>query len=229
MIDLRTIFMVLGCIAFSGLIVAELYSGSDDPLAITSVGSTRHDSPPLPQVRSARTGDPLAVSLARPLFSATRRPSSGPAEPTPGDLGGNRLAGIVIEPDRRLAIFVVTGGKPLTLAEGESVNGWQIENITPSEVSLIGRGGTKTLQPTLDPNPPPRALLARATAVPQPAGPSGQAPVPGSRPGTPPVAQAPVPPRPLPHVSRGQATGVPQTVPVPAPGPRVVTSPGQGR
>jgi hypothetical protein len=227
MIDMRTILLVLGCIAFSGLIVAEFYGGSDDPSAITAVGSTHNDAAPLlPQIRPTGTDDPLAVSLARPLFSATRRPSIGPAEPA-ADLAGNRLAGIVIEPDRRLAIFAVTGGKPLTLAEGESVNGWQIESITPSEVSLIGRGGAKTLQPTLDPNPPPPRPLARAAAAPQPAGSPGQAPVPGSRLGAPPAVQVPGPPRPIAHVGRGQASTMPQTVP--APGPRIVMPPGQAR
>jgi hypothetical protein len=58
-----------------------------------------------------------------------------------------RLAGIITAPDRRLAIFAVAGGKPLALAEGQTVSGWQIESIMPRQVSLSAFGGRRTLQP----------------------------------------------------------------------------------
>ncbi|HVB18132.1 MAG TPA: hypothetical protein VNF04_16470 [Stellaceae bacterium] len=140
-----------------------------------------------PIVRQARrisAQDLLTAALARPLFSPTRRPpvAEGPVD---FDLSDKRLAGIVIEAGRRLAIFAVTGAKPLTLSEGEIVNGWEIENITPQEVSLRGPAGTRTLQPKPDgrlirraPSPPfvnpgrrlPRQLTA---APPLPAGRAG--------------------------------------------------------
>ena len=58
-----------------------------------------------------------------------------------------RLAGIVTTPGQRFAIFAVTDGKPLALAEGQTVSGWQIESITPRQVSLSAVGGMMTLQP----------------------------------------------------------------------------------
>jgi general secretion pathway protein N len=86
-----------------------------------------------------------------------------------------RLTGIVTEPDHHLAIFAVNGAKPLRVTEGEAVSGWRIESITPREVSLSGPGGTKTLEPKLDPNlvqqappAPPANPAARQPAQPQP-------------------------------------------------------------
>ena len=79
-----------------------------------------------------------------------------------------RLTGIVTEPEHHVAIFAVNGAKPLRLTEGEAVSGWRIESITPREVSLSGPGGTKTLEPKLDPNlvqqPPPQPPAANPAA-----------------------------------------------------------------
>jgi general secretion pathway protein N len=103
-----------------------------------------------------------------------------------------RLTGIVTEPEHHVAIFAVNGAKPLRLTEGEAVSGWRIESITPREVSLSGPGGTKTLEPKLDPNlaqqpapiPPPNPG-ARLPAQPAPV---ANAP---PRPGVPPGLAAP--------------------------------------
>ena len=95
----------------------------------------------------------LATVLARPLFNPSRRPSDKADTGTgAAGLGDSRLTGIVTEPKRRIAIFVVTGGKPLIVGEGENVNGWRIDSITPQEVSLSGPDGTKTLTPKSDPS-----------------------------------------------------------------------------
>ena len=142
------------------------------------------------------------MALARPLFSSTRRPPQAAANDsaTNSDLADMRLTGIVTEPDHHLAIFAVNGAtKPLRLSEGEAVSGWRIESITPHEVSLSGPGGTKTLEPKLDPN-----LVQQAPPVPaanlgarQPAQPAPVANVP-PRPGIPPRLPVRPPLRPLP-------------------------------
>ena len=108
-------------------------------------GNQRHPDP-------QQTAKDVATSLARPLFSPTRRPreaakSVGATDPELSDV---RLAGIVIQPDRRLAIFAVAGAKPRTLLLGEALNGWKIDSISPEEVALSGPGGTRTLQPKID-------------------------------------------------------------------------------
>ena len=114
---------------------------------------------PTTRRQNPRPEELVATALARPLFSSTRRPpqdASGGAA-ADSDLSDARLTGIVTTPRHRIAIFAVSGDKPLKVAEGDAVSGWRIESITPREVSLSGPSGTKTLQPKLDPNlvPPP--------------------------------------------------------------------------
>ena len=166
-------------------------------------GNQRHPDP-------QQTAKDVATSLARPLFSPSRRPpetvkSEGPADPELSDV---RLTGIVIEPDRRLAIFAVAGAKPRTLLLGEALNGWKIDSISPEEVALSGPGGTRTLQPEGDATLVRQARLPAAPAQPPPAAPPGQAPAPpqaGVAPPGRPQPQAAVPPAP----ARAGATGQP--------------------
>jgi hypothetical protein len=91
-------------------------------------------------------------------------PSDNAADPRLPDV---RLTGIVIERDRRIAIFDVTGTRPLVLSEGEALKDWRLDNISPQRVSLSGPAGTMTLEPKADPNlirpPPPAAAAATAS------------------------------------------------------------------
>jgi len=91
-----------------------------------------------------------------------------PAGNLTADLGLERLrlAGIITAPGRRLAIFADTDGKPLAVAEGQSVKGWQIESITPRRVSLSAAGGIVNLRPqsssaSADPAAPPKLTFDR--------------------------------------------------------------------
>jgi len=148
---------------------------------------------------STRLDELLAMALARPLFSSTRRPpQSAPSDNvTSADLADMRLTGIVTEPEHHVAIFAVNGAKPLRVTEGEAVSGWRIESITPREVSLSGPGGTKTLEPKLDPNlvQQPGSIPAVNPGARLPAQPAPVANVP-PRPGVPPGLPAPPPVRP---------------------------------
>jgi hypothetical protein len=133
----------------------------------------------------------LTAILARPLFSPTRRPSgkSDDAGAAAG-LGDSRLTGIVTVPHRRIAIFAVANGRPLVVGEGDNVQGWRIDSITPEEVSLTGPDGSKTLQPKSDPNLAVQlrrtvpAMVPARTLMPQLPRPLGPVP-PIMRPGVP--------------------------------------------
>jgi hypothetical protein len=57
-----------------------------------------------------------------------------------------RLTGIAIDRDRRIAIFAVTGTRPLLLSEGETLKDWRLDSISPQKVSLSGPAGTITLE-----------------------------------------------------------------------------------
>jgi hypothetical protein len=112
---------------------------------------------------------PLATILARPLFSPGRRPphSNAGNDADNAGIGDARLAGIVVAPGHRFAIFAPTGAKPLVVTEGETISGWRVDSISPSEVSLTGPDGTKTVQPKFDPNlaPPPEPPSPAAPVV----------------------------------------------------------------
>jgi general secretion pathway protein N len=199
MIDRLVIYLLLaGCLIFGAIVFVELEPAANDA-ALTELPQRPDAAAAAPRASNARLDELLAIALARPLFSSTRRPPQGAANDgaSGSDLADTRLTGIVTEPGHHVAIFAVNGAKPLTLTEGEDVNGWRIENITPREVSLSGPGGTKTLEPKVDPNlvsqPGPTPAVnpaARLLAQPPPAAALL------ARPGVPPAIPGPLPPRP---------------------------------
>jgi len=193
MIDRLVIYLLLaGCLIFGAVVLLELEPTATDTAAPNEVPRRADAASAVRRQPSTRLDELLAMALARPLFSSTRRPpQSAPSDNvTSADLADMRLTGIVTEPDHHVAIFAVNGAKPLRVTEGEAVSGWRIESITPREVSLSGPGGTKTLEPKLDPN-----------LVQQPGS------IPAVNPGARLPAQANVPPRP----------GVPPGLPAPPP------------
>jgi hypothetical protein len=204
MIDrLALILLLAGSMLFGAIFAAELTAPSA-PAEIAVAASTapvHGNTPPssVTSVANVRPDSMVAEILARPLFSATRRPPPQSDSPT-GDsaLSDTRLTGIVTEPGYRFAIFAPNGAKALIVREGDTVSGWRVENITPSEVSLTGPEGTKTLQPKNDPNlvrasppmaaPPAPLPPTRAAAVAAPSRPGFPAPFPNRpplRPGQP--------------------------------------------
>jgi general secretion pathway protein N len=199
MIDRLVIYLLLaGCLIFGAIVFVELKTAANDA-ALTELPQRPDAAAAVPRAPNARLDELLATALARPLFSSTRRPPQGAANDgaSGSDLADTRLTGIVTEPGHHVAIFAVNGAKPLTLTEGEDVNGWRIENITPREVSLSGPGGTKTLEPKVDPNlvPQPGQTPAVNPAARLLAQPTPAAALP-PRPGVPPVIPGPLPPRP---------------------------------
>jgi general secretion pathway protein N len=185
---LVTYLLLAGCLIFGALVFVELRPGAGEQGAPGEVSQHADTTSTTRRQPSTRLDELLALALARPLFSSNRRPPQSAANDSvaTADLANMRLTGIVTEPSHHLAIFAVNGEtKPLKLTEGEDVSGWRIESITPREVSLSGPGGTKTLEPKLDPN------LVAPTA-PAPAPPANPAARPPSRP----APAANLPPRP---------------------------------
>ena len=205
MIDRLVIYLLAGCLIFGTVVLLELKPSATDTAAPNEIPRRTETPSAVRRQPSTRLEELLAMALARPLFSSTRRPPQSAANDSDAssDLADIRLTGIVTEPYHRVAIFAVKGAKPLRLTEGEAVSGWQVESITPREVSLSGPGGTKTLEPKLDPNlvqpaaptvaanpaarlptPPPTANPAARLPV-QPAPAAVAPPRPGVPPGSP--------------------------------------------
>jgi hypothetical protein len=169
MIDPRVGALAAGCALFAGVILAEVYRESSAEPSMVNAAPRTNDAAAAAHLPGAPSADSIATSLARPLFSPTRRPAEiAQSGPVTSELTDKRLAGIVVEPERRLAIFAVAGGKPVTVTEGEEIGGWQILTITAKEISVRGPGGTKTLQPKIDPSAtaPVRTPLASASQAP---------------------------------------------------------------
>ena len=200
----RLVLLLLagGCLLFGAILIMELApAGAED--AVVAQAARSDAASPATRRQNARSDELLASALARPLFSSTRRPpQDAPSGAAADDLTDARLTGIVTTPGHRIAIFAVSGDKPLKVAEGDAVSGWRIESITPREVSLSGPTGGKTLQPKLDP-----------TLAPTP----GQPPIgqPGGR--VPPAPAAGRPRLPVPGASPAVALP-PQGLPVNSPG-----------
>lgn len=138
---------------------------SPNPPANTRVNAAPVRTPGLEQDVDRDRAWVTAI-LARPLFSPDRRPARvGPARATAGAVVP-RVAGIVIDGPRRSVIFAAPteGAHPITLLEGNEVNGFRIRSIEDNQVTILGADGLHILRPTFDPRPlPPRSAVPTPT------------------------------------------------------------------
>jgi len=153
MIDRLAIALLLaGCAVFATIFFAQIGSGEHQESTATQVLALPSDGAAIHQQQAPQLEELVAAALTRPLFDPTRRPRE-PAESNSAIRAGlvdTRLTGILTTPDQRVAIFAVTGARPLVLTEGETLGGWRLDSITPLQVSLSSLGDTKILQPEVD-------------------------------------------------------------------------------
>jgi hypothetical protein len=243
MIDPRSLLLIAGCLGFGALLIGQLYGEADSDVSAPPVAAApKANVRATPRLQRAAPDELVSAVLARPLFNPTRRPPETVQTASSG-LADKRLAGIVIEPDRRLAIFAVTGAKPITVGEGDTVDTWRIETITASEILLVGPNGSRTLQPM----PDPAAAQARAArgnpATPAPAQPqapassaappaqaapaqsprAGRPPASAGRAGAPPAVPGGAAPNPTGSGVRNRATPVQSGSAIPQPDPAAQT------
>ena len=215
MIDRVLVLSLAGSTLFGALLLLEWDSGQPADESPVAIASPRPAETTPRRIQNPRVEELVATTLSRPLFSSTRRPRdraiAGQAADPEFQL---RLSGIVIEPERRIAIFARTGAKPLVRSEGETLDEWRLDSISPREVTLTGPTGSTTLQPKTDPNiarPAPPQAQPQPQAQAQAGRPAVNLPRPPVVPGRP-GAPAPVaiPPR--------AAQNPPVRAPNPAPG-----------
>ncbi len=228
MIDRVLVRLLAGCALFGGVIAVELAAPDAEVATTGSVAREPHPVAAPARVQGPRADELLTTILGRPLFSPTRQPPARPDQPTDAGLADVRLTGIVIEPDRHLAIFAMPGAKPIVRSEGGTVNDWRIDNIALDAVVLSGPTGSTTLQPKIDasltrraPAPPPRlpavtppagaaAPKPTASAAPAVMKPPGPAKRPGIAMPTPPGMRPPKP-------ALAPAAAAPEAPPQPRP------------
>jgi hypothetical protein len=182
MIDRLTAVCLVGSAFLAGILLPEFRSGVAEPTAL-SEPSAKSAGPTTTLMNEPAIKQLVATTLARPLFSATRRPPESEQGAHPDTLLNDlRLTGILVTPDQQVAIFAKAGEKPLVRSEGEMISDRKIDNIAAQSVSLSGPSGTTTLEPRPDPN------LVRVQ--PSAAKPAMPLPAPAAKPATPSPAPA---------------------------------------
>ena len=210
--DRTLIALLAACMLFAGVITLELQPSNSEEPSVTAPAETPR--PPPSPAELPRIDGLIAAARERPLFSATRRPAekASPGSAADPDLSDVRLAGIIVEPERHMAIFAVSGAKPVVRLEGENVKEWRLDSISPGEVSLSGPGGVRTLSPKADPHLVRQALPILAA----PAAPGTPAARAGANAGAPQAAPAGRPP--FPAATTAQPVPVPPAQPQAAAG-----------
>lgn len=183
-----------------GVLASEYHSAvsRETPLAVPTnhaalSGASPAARPVTVEDGAAQAGadDWVRTTLARPIFSPSRRPtavaSTGPRQP--------RLAGIIIGPSGARAIFAGDDdSRGIVAAVGQQAGDWRVLAIDAASVRVVGPGGLRTLRPLRDPNahaddapaaqalPPHPSILDLLRSRPLQIGPpDGSTPLPGLR------------------------------------------------
>ncbi len=102
-----------------------------------------------PAIPPARAAESFTDMIERPLFTASRRPAPAAAEPDAGDLllGRYRLSGVVVTPTRRIVLLrEADSGKTLRVAQGESVGGWLVADVTRARIVLESKDDRRVIR-----------------------------------------------------------------------------------
>jgi len=146
------------CVLLIGTIALELPGiVADDGAMIASIP---RPPPALPRPAAvpplARGGQEELVKdiLARPLFTAARRPAAVVARSAAAPANLPRLAGILVNGGSRSVIFAAAeGGRPVVAQEGARVGVYTVQSIEAGQVTLSGPSGAQVLRPSFDPRP----------------------------------------------------------------------------
>ena len=127
-------------------------------------------APPGPVHVAAASAEPVAdwvaTALSRPLFNIDRRPvaPAAAASATTGPQALPRLAGIIVSPSGRSAIFA---GNPdqspehsVVVVEGAAIGPWRVVTIRSDAVDVNGPQGERTVKPNYSVDPPPTGPAA---------------------------------------------------------------------
>lgn len=155
---------------------------------VTAAPADKHNAAvdPAPQAIAppeAALDDSIHTILERPLFAPDRRAiaeqaagEQQAAAPTPPPLP-DRLAGVMLGPDEREALFSSPGQKPVAVAVGGAIGGWTVSTIELDRVVLTSAFGERVLAPAHDghidaaavPRVPAPPALPAAQSSPPPA------------------------------------------------------------
>jgi hypothetical protein len=149
--------------ALAAVIALEVSSPPADDVA-RSLTHTAATVAPTSSAITDHTNNSVATVLARPLFSPDRRPAADAVTVASSRTvpGLPRLAGILVGPFGRSAIFATNGAKPIVVQEGERVAAYTIKSIEATQVRLLGPEGAQVLYPSFEPAAAPARRPAQA-------------------------------------------------------------------
>ena len=141
---------------FAAVIIAEIANPTNDAAAPSVArNATVEDADAV--LQSQVDVDALSETItARPLFTPGRRPPQpkqaaqstvAPPPPKPPEIRG-RLAGVVLGPGEREALFARLGEKPLAISVGGEIDGWTVASIDADQVVLTSAFGQRVMHPT---------------------------------------------------------------------------------
>lgn len=191
------LFLALALVGAGLLATIGVEIGSARPAPAPTVAARANPSaaapPPAQGDDATDRAGLMQTVLARPLFSATRRPPAAAAVASSAAPEATlpRMTAILIDGDRRSAIFAArAGGKPSVIAEGGHLGPFTVQTIEPQQVTVVGPEGKRTLRTSFDPHPSPpvstiQPSLAPGSLAPGPLAPGPFAPGPlgGQAPG----------------------------------------------
>ena len=157
-------FVLAGAAAALATIVAlELLSFDDtaDSVVATSPSQGIEAARPAPPAPSdtALLANISETVLQRPLFSPERKAAAGAgadvAQTATDELP--RLAGVIVGPSGRRAIFADSNGHPKVASEGTTLGRFTVRSIAPGQVILTSSEGDRVLRPAFTPAPAPDA------------------------------------------------------------------------
>jgi hypothetical protein len=100
------------------------------------------------QVAGDKADRLVAEILKRPLFTQGREPPEAKVvKAEPPQLQG-RLAGVMMLADQRVALFTRPGGRPVSVKEGQVIDGWTASKIETGRVVLTSSFGEQVVKPT---------------------------------------------------------------------------------
>lgn len=168
LITLAALCVTIVIEARSGVPSVENLRASADKGEGTSVtGPVRLTLPPLAA---------LSETVARPLFTETRRPpemESNGVPDTPGPVAAASAAGftvsaiIITESERAVLVVHPQSGELTRVAEGETIAGWRLDRVENDQAVFSKDGDTREAALRIFGPPPPHRPPRSARALPR--------------------------------------------------------------
>jgi hypothetical protein len=170
-------FGVVAGLALLAELVAPILAISPDTLESSRARSER--------VTQKKADAMMAEILKRPLFMPGRQPPEIKVVRAEPPRLQSRLAGVMLQADIREALFSRPGARPLSVKEGDMVDGWTVKDIQTDHVLLTSAFGEQVVRPTNggagEVSVPARPVGKKTASMPMPAPgqPQKASPMPG--------------------------------------------------